>query len=34
MPMNYYYGFEYTWNLLVLTAFLLALWAQLRVKTT
>lgn len=34
MPMNYYYGFDYTWYLLVLPAFLLALWAQLRVKTT
>lgn len=34
MPMNYYYGFDSTWFLLVLPAFLLALWAQLRVKTT
>ena len=34
MPMNYYYGFDYTWYLLALPAFLLALWAQLRVKTT
>lgn len=34
MPMSYYYGFDYTWYLLVLPAFLLALWAQLRVKTT
>ena len=34
MPMNYYSGFDYTWYLLVLPAFLLALWAQLRVKTT
>lgn len=34
MPMNYYYGFDSTWFLLVLPAFLLALWAQIRVKGT
>ena len=32
MPMGYYYGYDYTWYLLVLPAFLLALWAQFRVK--
>ena len=25
MPMGYYYGYDYTWYLLVLPAFLLAL---------
>ena len=34
MPMGYYYGYDYTWYLLVLPAFLLALWAQFRVKAT
>ena len=32
MPNGYYYGFDYTWYLLVLPAFLLALWAQFRVQ--
>ena len=34
MPMGYYYGYDYTWYLLVLPAFLLALWAQFKVKAT
>ena len=34
MPNSYYYGFDYTWYLLVLPAFLLALWAQFRVQST
>ena len=34
MPNGYYYGFDYTWYLLVLPAFLLALWAQFRVQST
>lgn len=31
---NYYYGFDPTWYLLVLPAFLFALWAQFKVKAT
>ena len=34
MPNGYYYGFDYTWYLLVLPSFLLALWAQFRVQST
>lgn len=34
MPTNYYMGFDMYWYILVLPAFLLALWAQMRVKTT
>ena len=34
MPNGYYYGFDYTWYLLVLPAFLLAPWAQFRVQST
>ena len=34
MPNGYYYGFDYTWYLLVLPAFLLALWARFRVQST
>ena len=34
MPNGYYYGFDYTWYLLVLPAFLLALWAQFRGQST
>ena len=34
MPYGYYYGFDYTWYLIVVPALLLTLWAQLKVKTT
>lgn len=34
MPYGYYYGFDYTWYLIVVPALLLTLWAQFRVKTT
>jgi len=34
MPYYGYYGFDYTYVLLVMPAFLLALWAQYKVKST
>ena len=34
MPGYYYYGFDYTYLILVVPALLIALYAQIRVKST